>query len=139
VARFISQPSATAEEWNARADRVFHNLPQGGIRTLTLAYALLFDGKFQAASGALQQLYQSQDPDPGLPILMAWSLMETGRDNEAAPLLRFNPIPPYTGIGLYTPFYFPRLYELRSRFAAKAGRAEEARTNRQLFEKLGGQ
>ncbi len=138
VVRFLSQPSASAAEWNARAEKVFHNAPQSGIRNLTLGYALVFDGQFQAATPVLKQVYQSQDTDPGLPVLLAWSLMETGHENEAAPLLRFNPIPPFNGIGLYTPFYFPRMYDLRSRLAAKAGRQDEARANREVFGKLGG-
>jgi len=138
VVRFLSQPSASAAEWSARADRIFRNVPQSGIRNLSLAYALLLDRQFAAASAALRRLYESPDTDPGLPILLAWSLMESGHEEEAAPLLRFNPVPQYTGMGLYTPFYFPRLYELRSRLAAKAGRAGEARANHELFEKLGG-
>jgi Flp pilus assembly protein TadD len=136
--RFLSQPSAPAAEWSSRADQLFRNAPQSRLKNLALAYALLFDRQVAAASAPLRRLYDNPEIDAGLPILLAWSLMESGHPDEAAPLLRFNPIPEYNGIGLYTPLYFPRFYELRSRLAAKAGRADEARTNLQLFEKLGG-
>lgn len=138
LARFLSQPSASAAEWNSRADQLFRSAPQSGLKNLALAYALLFDRQIAAASAPLRRLYENPDIDAGLPVLLAWSLMESGSPDEAAMLLRFNPIPEYKGIGLYTPLYFPRLYELRSRLAVKAGRTDEARANLQLFEKLGG-
>ena len=138
LARFLSQPSASAAEWNSRADQLFRSAPQSRLKELALSYALLFDRQIAAASTPLRSLYDNPEIDAGLPVLLGWSLMESGKPEEAAKLLRYNPIPEYNGIGLYTPLYFPRLYELRSRLAAKAGRSDEAKANLQLFEKLSG-
>lgn len=137
MARFLAQPAASPAEWNSRADQVFRNVQQTGIKDLTLARALLLERQFPAAAEALRRVYGDPTADPGVPILLAWCLIETGHAEEAVPLLRFNPIPPYTGIGPFAGFYFPRFYELRARLAEKAGRADEAQANRQLFEKLG--
>src|SRR5206468_6634809 len=79
VARFLAQPSASAAEWNSRADRLFQNPGQSGIKDLTLAYALLLDKQFQAASTVLQRIYESSNADPGVPIELAWTYMATGR------------------------------------------------------------
>ena len=48
--RFAAQPSASVSEWEARASRM------GGLRDVVLAYALLFDGKKQAAAPLFDQL-----------------------------------------------------------------------------------
>jgi Flp pilus assembly protein TadD len=132
VARFLSQPPVSAAEWSARADQLFRNVPQSEIKELTLARALLLDRQFAAASAALRRLYEGPTTDPSVPVLLAWSLIETGRAAEAVPLLRFNPVPLYSGIDPLTGLYFPRLYELRARLG------QDATANRQLFEKLGG-
>jgi hypothetical protein len=36
------------------------------------------------------------------------------------------------------PVYFPRIFELRSKVAAKAGKADEAKQSLDLFKKLSG-
>jgi Flp pilus assembly protein TadD len=136
VVRFLAQPSASAAEWNTRADRLFQNPGQSGIKDLTLAYALLLDKQFQAASTVLERIYESSNADPGVPIELAWTYMETGREQEAEPLLRFNPVP--AGLPAFGDLYFPRIFELRARLAKKLGRADEARSNLELYQKLGG-
>lgn len=130
VARFLSQPSAAAAEWTARADQIFRNAPQSAVRNLTLAYALLLDRQFTAAEPLLAKVYGEPDSDPGLPILLAWSLVESGKPKEAAPLLRLNPVPQFNGFATFTPLYFPRLYDLRARVS------DNAKANRELYEKL---
>ena len=64
--------------------------------------------------------------------------METGRGQDAGPLLRFNPVPSPDGPSLFVSFYFPRLYYLRGAEAEKAGRAEEARADFKVFLELSG-
>jgi hypothetical protein len=108
---------------------------------LALAYALLVAKEFQPASQALKQIYESAgqaDAQGALPVLLAWTYLETGRDKEAAPLLRLNPIPAAAGTDPLLSFYFPRIYYLRGLAAFRAGKRDEAAANYQLFRKLSG-
>jgi tetratricopeptide (TPR) repeat protein len=136
VSQFLAQPAASPAEWSARAGQLFRNAPQSEIAGLTLAYALLLDRRFDAAANTLRAVYDGPSVDPGVPVLLAWSLIETGHPEEAAPLLRFNPIPAPAGISPYMGFYFPRLFDLRARLAEKSGRSDEAAANRLLYKKL---
>jgi tetratricopeptide (TPR) repeat protein len=146
VARFLSQPSASAEEWTARANRFVPNPAQNAIQTQLLAFALLLDGKFQAAKAPLERLYEASGvgsatalgSTEGLPVLIAWSEVESGAFDAAAPLIALTPVPPPTGVGAFTPLWFPRLYDLRAKIAAKSGKADEAKANRELYGKLSG-
>jgi tetratricopeptide (TPR) repeat protein len=140
VARFLTQPPASSPEWAVRAERLFPNASQDSLKSFALAYALLLDRQFQPASPLLQQLYDGANPaaDPGLPVMLAWTCLETGRANDAAPLLRLNPIPSISGVSLFAPFYFPRIYYLRGLVAEKEGKPDEARANYQLFRQLSG-
>jgi hypothetical protein len=111
-----------------------------GIRNLALGYALLLNGHFQAAAALLKQMYDSgaPSPDEGLPYLLAWAYQETGRSQEAAPLVRFNSPLPATGISPFLAFYVPRLFYLRGMVASSRGNREEARSHLQLFLRLSG-
>ncbi|HWC97282.1 MAG TPA: tetratricopeptide repeat protein [Candidatus Sulfopaludibacter sp.] len=103
-----------------------------------LAYWLLLNKQFPQAATELQRLYDNpaSSSDEALPILLAWARVETGHENEAADLLRFNPVPPLTGPGLFTPLYFPRLYQLRAKVAEKQNRPQDAQAAREIFQKL---
>ncbi len=138
--RFLAQPPAPAAEWITRAGVLFPKPGQAAVKDLWLVYVFLLNKDFGAASDALQRLSQSgaDGTDESLPILQAWTLVETGRESEAAELLRFNPVPPVTGPGIFTSLYFPRLYDLRARVAGKQGRREEAQAAYRLFLKLSG-
>jgi tetratricopeptide (TPR) repeat protein len=139
LARFLAQPPGSDAEWTSRAAQLFRNPAQEGLRDLMTAYALLLDKQYQPASRVLQNLYDTgRATDEGIPALLAWTLLETGRAPDAAPLLRLNPVPPPGGIGSFTAFYFPRLYELRAMAAEKEGRTADAQTNRDLYRKLSG-
>jgi Tfp pilus assembly protein PilF len=140
VARFLAQPPASSSEWSARAERSFPNASADSLRNIALAYALLLGKQFQPASLLLQQLYDGSNPavDPSLPVMLAWTCLETGRASDAAPLLRLNPIPSINGVGLFTPFYFPRIYYLRGLVAERQGKPDEARADYQLFRQLSG-
>jgi len=138
LARFLAQEPAPAAEWTARARQLFPD-SASALRDVALAYALLVSREFQPASEVLRQIYdRGGGPSDGTGYLLAWSLLETGREKEAAPLLRWNPIPPLSGPGALMSFYFPRVYYLRGRLAEKAGKADEARTNYRLFLELSG-
>jgi len=140
VARFLAEPPASPSEWSVRAERQFPNASEDSLRNFALAYALLLGREFQPASLLLQQLYDGASPaaDPSLPVMLAWTRLETGRANEAAPLLRLNPIPSVNGVSLFAAFYFPRIYYLRGLLAEKHGKPDEARANYQLFRQLSG-
>jgi len=139
VARFLAQEPGPAAEWARRAEQLFANSPASPLRDLALAYALLVSKEFQPASAVLKRIYDrggTASDEAG--YLLAWSLLETGRPKEAAPLLRWNPIPPLTGPGAMLSFYFPRVYYLRGLEAEKEGKADDARTNYRLFLQLSG-
>lgn len=140
VARFLTGPPASSPEWSVRAERLFPNAAEDSLKDFALVYALLLDQQFQPASLLLKQLYDGANPsaDPGLPVLLAWTCLETGRANDAAPLLRFNPIPSASGASMFAAFDFPRIYYLRGLLAEQQGKPGEARANYRLFRQLSG-
>jgi tetratricopeptide (TPR) repeat protein len=140
VTRFLTEPPATPAEWAVRAEREFPEPGQTPVRNFATAYALLLAREFQPAGLTLKAIYNSDAPadDEGLPVMLAWAYLETGRTQEAAALLRFNPIPSGAGVGPFFGFYFPRLYALRAMLANRSGKPAEARIDSQLFQTLSG-
>lgn len=140
VARFVAQPKASATEWSARAAQMFPNAPAGSVKDYALAYALLLDGQFGAAVPLLTEIEAKQPPtgDRSPAIELAWALVETGKWNEAAPLLRTNPVPNFGTTSVFSPLYFPRLFLLRAAVAEHDGKAAEAAENRRIYAALAG-
>jgi tetratricopeptide (TPR) repeat protein len=139
VIRFLTMPPGLATEWVSRAAQIFPSPAQSGIRNFALAYALLVSREFAAAQPYLKQMWDSGAMlDEGLPVMLAWSYLQTGNVKEAAALLRANPIPPATGLTPYTGFYLPRLFYLRAQLAEKEGRREDAREQYRKFLDLSG-
>jgi tetratricopeptide (TPR) repeat protein len=140
ISRFLAQPSASAEEWSSRADRFLPNPAQDMVKQQMLGYALLLDGKVKAAAAPLQRLYDATGVaiNEGLPVLLAWTHIESGNFDAAAPLLKLTPVPPHTGVGTFMPLYLPRIFELRGMVAAKAGKTDEAKQDLDLYQKLSG-
>ena len=58
IARFAALPTASAAEWEARAD---HMIPPsaGALRPLALGYALMLDGKREAALPVWAQIVKA--------------------------------------------------------------------------------
>jgi hypothetical protein len=140
LARFLASPPASPEEWAARAAHGFSGPARSSTAALALPIALLVAADFPAASQAFQRTYDSgevADPEGALPILLAWTYLETGRDKDAAPLLRSNPVPA-AGTGPLFTFCFPRIFYLRGLAAERAGNRPAAAANYQLFRKLSG-
>jgi tetratricopeptide (TPR) repeat protein len=139
VARFLAQPPAGSSEWAVRAEQQFPGPAQSPIRNFSLAYALLINQQFQPAMLLFKQMWEAGSPtaDEGLPVMLAWCYLETGRVKEAAPLLRPTPIPS-NGLTPYTGFYIPRLLYLRGLLAEKEGRAGDARGYYDKFLALSG-
>ena len=140
VARFLASPPASSSEWAVRAEQAFPGPAQGAIRNFALAYALLVSQQFQPAMLLLRQMWETGSPtaDEGLPVMLAWCNLETGRVKDAAPLLASNPIPSPNGLTPYTGFYIPRLLYLRGLLAEKEGRAADARAYYDKFLALSG-
>ena len=140
VARFLTETPVAPAEWAARADREFPEGRQVAVKDFAFAYALLLQKDFAAASVVLKKIYDAgeQVDGEGLPVLLAWTYVETGRYQEAAPLLRDNPIPSVSGTGPFLAFYFPRIYYLRGAVARREGKSEQAASAFQLFGKLSG-
>jgi len=129
VARFLSQAPASSSEWVVRAEQQFPGAQQTAIKNFSLAYALILNQQFQPAMLLLRQMWDNGSPtaDEGLPVILAWCYLETGRGKDAAPLLRNNPVPSVNGLTPYTAFYIPRILYLRGLLAEKEGRASDAR------------
>lgn len=140
IARFLAQPSASPAEWESRAERFLPNAAQNNVRDEMLAFALLLDGKFDAAKAPLQRLYDATgtSANEGMPVLLAWCNVQTGNFAAAAPLLALTPVPATTGIGTFSPLWFPRIFDLRASVDAKTGKSADAAQNADLFRKLNG-
>ena len=140
VAKFLASPPASSSEWAVRAEQAFPGPAQSVIRNFALAYALLVSQQFQPAMLLLRQMWEPGSPtaDEGLPVMLAWCYLQTGRVQEAAPLLASNPIPSVNGLTPYTGFYLPRLFYLRGLLAEKEGRAGDARAYYDKFLALSG-
>jgi hypothetical protein len=123
-----------------RAEQQFPGPAQSGIKNFALAYALLLSRQFQPAMLLLRQMWDAGSPtaDEGLPVMLAWCDLETGRVKDAAPLLASNPIPSTNGLTPYTGFYIPRLLYLRGLLAEKEGHAADARAYYDKFLALSG-
>ena len=140
LARFLTQPPASAAEWQARAKVLVPDPAQSAIGNMALADALLIAKEYSAALPVLRTMYDGGNPtaDEGLPVLLAWANVENGHIPEAAELLRSNPPLPNTGLTWSTPLYFPRMFYLRAVVAEKQGKADVARENWQIFHALSG-
>lgn len=140
VAAFLAQEPASPSEWAVRAERQFGGPGQTNIRNFALAYALLLNREFQPAQLLFKQMWESGGTvaDEGLPVMLAWTCIETGKSQEAAPLLRFNPLPNANGLTPYASFYLPRIFYLRGELAAQQGRSNDASAEFRRFLALSG-
>ena len=142
LARFLTLPPAQPAEWAARSQQLFPGAaaPEGKplARDLALAYALLLNREFQPAAALLHNIYDSSgsSPDATTPFELAWALVETGDFQNAASLLRLNPVPSITGPNALMSLTFPRIFHLRAQLAQREGKAEEANRNQHIFEQL---
>jgi tetratricopeptide (TPR) repeat protein/TolB-like protein len=56
LARFVALPSASVAEWESRAERMMPQPAMGDLRRLAIGYALLLDGKREAAVPVWQEI-----------------------------------------------------------------------------------
>ncbi len=134
---FVAQPEASADEWAARAARTFSQAGQEPLRRSALAFALLLEGRFSQAAPWLEQL-ERQAPPPSQParLLLAWALLETGRDPGRR--LELWPIPEAHLGDPFRCLTFPRMLWLRAWWLERQGRREEARPLYRLYLKYAG-
>ena len=137
VAAFLTQPPASPAEWQARAGRLF---AQPALRDQMIAYALLFRRQFREALPFLRRAYEQSNPntEEGLPVLLAWAMIECGQWDGMTSLVGPTPIPQAAGPGPLTSLYFPRLFYLRARNFERLGKKDQALENYRLFLKLSG-
>lgn len=142
LARFLAAPSLSPGEWEARAQQFFPAPPGGenAARDLALGYAFLLSSQFQPAAAALRRSYDRSpaSPESSTPVELGWALVETGDLQQAATLLRTNPVPSANGPGPLTALYFPQIFRARAELAERQGKADEARANQRIFEELAG-
>jgi len=140
VALFLTQPSATPAEWDARSRRLFSGAGQERARELMLAYALLLSKEFKAAEPVLENIYAHSAPEPQqtTPVLLAWARIENGATEKATPLVTYNPILNAAQADLFTSLVFPRWLFMRGEVLARQGRNDDAGRNYRLFLTLSG-
>ena len=103
-------------------------------------YALLFAGKYREALAPLQAAYQAASPsnDGQIRVLLAWARVDTGGLTEAGKLLEMCPLPLSSGEPLFASMIFPRYFALQAAVLEKQGKAGEAKRDRELYVKYGG-
>ena len=102
--------------------------------------SLLERREFRAAEPLLRRLGETSLPNTDGPvrILLAWVMMETGRDAEAAGLVHLYPPALLRGHPALVALAWPRELELRARLAQKAGDTAAAGRFRELYRLYGG-
>ena len=104
------------------------------------AFALLFQRKFAEAVPKLEALYRETIPsaDGQVRTLLAWAYVETGRAQQARPLLERYPIPLASGEPVFVSLMFPRYFYLRGVALEKEGKRVEAKQSYELYLKYAG-
>jgi tetratricopeptide (TPR) repeat protein len=139
LARYLASPPLSPEAWQARAQQFFPDAGGGtAMRDIALGYAFLLNRQFAPAVAVLRRTYERTGavPESSTPIELGWALAESGDAQEAAALLSINPVPVVTGPNPLQSLWFPQIFQARAKAAERLGKAEEARGNQALFEKL---
>ena len=105
-----------------------------------IAYALLFRSQFREALPFLRRAWEQSNPntEEGLPVLLAWAMIECGQWDGITSLVGPTPLPQAAGPGPFISLYFPRLFYLRGRNFERLGKKDRALENYRLFLKLSG-
>ena len=95
LCRFAAQPKASPAEWEKRAEREISGAGEQPVRSVALAYALLFSGEHAAAAEILKRIYERSQPTVSgeFSVPLAWSYVESGRREEAKALLQHYAVP----------------------------------------------
>jgi tetratricopeptide (TPR) repeat protein len=134
IAVFLTQPvESSPADLEARARHMF-----GPAAGRFAGYALLFHRRFAEALPLLRHAWEESNPttEQGLPVLLAWAMIESGKWDGVTPLIGPSPVPT-VGDPMIS-LYFPRLFYLRGRLAGHQSKRGQAVQNYQLFLKLAG-
>ena len=115
--------------------------PNAGGIEVTGVLRQLLAGKFQDALPELEGKFRQANPsnDGEIRVLLAWALVETGSIDRAANLIELCPLPLSSGDPMFASLIFPRYFALRAAVLEKQGKPDEAKKNRELFRKYGGE
>lgn len=96
----------------------------GPAADLARGYAAMLAGRPRDAARSFSGLLDAAPPGSadGPEVLLAWALIESGRPEEARPLLAHNPIPDASADHPFLPLIYPRLLELRHRLGMAQSR-----------------
>ena len=110
------------------------------IKSIAIAYGLLLNRQFGPASEPLRSMYEQTPPalDSQVRTLYAWSLVETGRKTEAAPLVEIYAMPMGPGEALFSTLVFPRFFYVRGKVMQALARDADARNAFDIFRKFQG-
>jgi tetratricopeptide (TPR) repeat protein len=137
LCQFLAEPRADAAALQSAAESTISN-PE--FRDLAVAYAMLYARNFPAAVHELKPLYEKTSPAVDGPIrtLYAWALVESGKVDQAAPLVEVYPTPLSSLENPFNSLVFPRFLAVRAAVREKQGRKDEANSLNQLYNKLSG-
>ena len=133
----LCEEAASVQDLRARIDRTFPGVQNATVRRIALGYALLLARNFAEAAPLWKEIAKEVPPsDQAPPILYAWTLVETGRVQEAAPFLRWNPLPQPNSAADFTSLVYPRIFYLRAVLLGREGHKVEAQREYNVFLKL---
>ena len=85
LVRFAATPSAPVSEWEARADRLSASPSLAGLRPTALGYALILDGKKQAAIPVWEEIVKQSPANDFFPRAILARLKGQPVEHNAAP------------------------------------------------------
>ena len=134
LAGLISRPAASPDEWRQRAADAFPGPAQAALVKTAEAHALLAAGHFAEAEPIFRELYEGAPAhsEGQLGVLLASTLIETGRHQEAREFLSRYPLPRPGQEGLFFSLSFPRIVKLRAKLAGADGDSADARRYTEL-------
>ncbi|MDQ6704666.1 MAG: tetratricopeptide repeat protein [Acidobacteriota bacterium] len=133
----LCEEAASVQDLRAPIDRTFPGVQNAAARRLALGYALLFARNFTEAAPVWNEIAKEAAPSDQAPqVLYGWTLAATGRIREAAPFLRWNPLPQPNSAADFTCLVYPRIFYLRALLLEKEGHKADAQREYNVFLKL---
>ena len=133
----LCEETSSVQDLRTRIDRAFPGVQNAGLRRTAFGYALLLARNFTEAAPVWKEIASEAGPsDQTSPVLYAWTLVATDRVQEAAPLLRWNPLPQPNSAADFTSLVYPRIFYLRAVLLGREGHKAEAQREYNVFLKL---
>ena len=136
----ISEKDEPLESLKQHAEQVFRLQGFETMRQTAIGLALLYRRRFPEAVPFLKEAFERSEPgnETFARETYAWALIETGRFDEAKPLLAMWSPPPSESVDLVESLVDSRAYYLRAILAEKEGRTADAAKLFELFIKCHG-